>query len=138
MEPRSSPGSGTENHTYPDLVSRQLILSSISTTTSGSFLTMVNHCQSAASVCQSALRACIPLRQAAPSFTENETEISFFNRDLYENFKLNPQVLPCSLTVLWGVSYLFSDSMGILNFIQPFGRTLYATSSSGRLVYNTV
>ena len=35
-----------------------------------------------------------------PSFTENETEVSFFNRDLYENFKLNPQVLSCSLTIL--------------------------------------
>lgn len=32
-------------------------------------------------------------RQAVPSFTENETEVSFFKRDLYENFKLNPQVL---------------------------------------------
>ena len=35
------------------------------------------------------------------SITENETEVSFFNRDLYENFKLNPQVLPSSITVFW-------------------------------------
>jgi hypothetical protein len=101
MEPRSGPGSGTENHTCSDLVSRQLILSLISTTTSGSFLTTVNHCQSAAWVRQSALGACIPLRQVVPSITENETEVSLFNRDLYENFKLNPQVRPSSLTMLW-------------------------------------
>src|SRR6267154_2357226 len=100
MEPRSGPGSGPENQTCTDLVSRQLILSLISTTTSGSFLTTVNHCQGAAWVCQSALGAFIPPIQAVPSITENETEVSFFNRDLYENFKLNPQVLPCSLTIL--------------------------------------
>ena len=27
------------------------------------------------------------------TFTENETEVSFFNRDMYEAFKLDPQVL---------------------------------------------
>jgi hypothetical protein len=63
---------------------------------SGSFLTTVNHCQSVAWVRHPALGAFIPLRQAVPSITENETEISFFNRDLYENFKLNPQVLSFS------------------------------------------
>ena len=89
---------------------------------------MVNHCQSAAWVRQSALGTFIPLRQAVPSITENETEVSFFNRDLYENFKLNPQVLPCSLNVSWGVSYLYSDSMGVLNFIRPFEKTLYAAT----------
>ncbi len=26
------------------------------------------------------------------SFTENETEVSFFNREMYETFKLDPQV----------------------------------------------
>jgi hypothetical protein len=26
------------------------------------------------------------------TFTENETEVSFFNRDMYEAFKLDPQV----------------------------------------------
>src|SRR6266576_1460543 len=101
MEPRFGPGSEPDNQTCTDLVSRQLILSLISTTTSGSFLTTVNHCQSATWVRQSALGAFIPLRQIVPSITENETEVSFFNRDLYEHFKLNPQVLPCSLTILW-------------------------------------
>lgn len=26
------------------------------------------------------------------TLTENETEVSFFNRDLYEQFKLHPEV----------------------------------------------
>lgn len=30
----------------------------------------------------------------AESHTENETEVSFFNRKLYEEFKLNPEVSP--------------------------------------------
>ncbi|KAI0270780.1 hypothetical protein BGY98DRAFT_235763 [Russula aff. rugulosa BPL654] len=30
-------------------------------------------------------------KSLSESGLENETEISFFNRDLYENFKLNPQ-----------------------------------------------
>ena len=74
-----------------------------------------------------------------PSITENETEISFFNRDLYENFKLNPEVLPLFTHHLYGASYLCLDSMGMLNFIRPFGTTLYATSTGRlRLLYNTV
>ena len=67
----------------------------------GSFLTMVNYRQSAAWVRQSALGEFIPLNQAVPSITENEPQVSLFNRDLYEISKLNPQVLPCSLTILW-------------------------------------
>jgi hypothetical protein len=66
--------------------------------TSGSFLTRANPCQSAVWVRQSALGRLSRLRQLAPPVTENETEVSFFNRDLYENFKLNPQVL-CSLAI---------------------------------------
>jgi hypothetical protein len=78
----------------------------------------VNLCQIAAWVRQSALGAFILLRQAVPSIAENETEVSFFNRDLYENFKLNPQVLPRLFSHhLMDVSYLYSDSMGMLNFI---------------------
>jgi hypothetical protein len=136
MEPRSGLGSGPENHRITERVSRQLILSLISTTMSGSFLTTVNRCQSAAWVRQSALTF-IPPRQAVPSITENETEVSFFNRDSYEIFKLNPEVLPNSHHLM-GVLYLYSDSMGMLNFIRPFGRTLYATTSNGGSVYNTV
>lgn len=66
---------------------------------SGSFLTTVNHCQSVAWVRHLALGG---IYSAEPSITENETEISFFNRDLYENFKLNPQVLPLFSHHLYG------------------------------------
>jgi hypothetical protein len=35
---------------------------------------------------------------------ENETEVSLFNRELYEKFKLNPEVRP----LLLGGSFLYS------------------------------
>ena len=53
-----------------------------------------NHCQSAVWVRQSASGPFIPTETSSASFTENETEVSFFSRDLYESFKLNPEVLP--------------------------------------------
>lgn len=68
----------------------------------------VNHCQGVAWVCQSALWAFISLRQAVPSITENESEISFFNRDLYEIFRLNPQVLVLSLS--YACSYISTQT----------------------------
>ena len=48
---------------------------------------------------------------------ENETEVSFFNRDLYENFRLNPQVPPLFSRYFNSLIYLV-DSVGMLNFIR--------------------
>jgi hypothetical protein len=70
--------------------------------TSGSYLMAANYCQSAAWVRQSASEVLFRPRQATPPIIENETEVSFFDRNLYETFKSNPQVLPRSLTILWG------------------------------------
>ena len=80
----------------------------------GSFLTTVKHCQCVAWVRQSALGEFILLRLAVPSITENETKVSFFNGDLYENFKLN---LPGLYFLVLSLSYVSFISMGVLNFI---------------------
>ena len=65
---------------------------------------------------------------------ENETEVSFFNRDLYENFRLNPQVLLLFSRYLNSLIYLV-DSVGMLNFIRCV-ETLFGTSSGTSVYYS--
>lgn len=48
---------------------------------------------------------------------ENETELSFFNRAAYEEFKAHPEVGPCS----WNSGVLSSDSLGASLTRRPSG-----------------
>ena len=51
--------------------------------------------------------------------TENETEVSFFNGELYENFRSNPQVGPFVVSSLSGdLIASLADSVGKLNFMR--------------------
>jgi hypothetical protein len=52
-----------------------------------------------------------------PSIPENETEVSLFNREMYEKFKLNPEVLcPIYAALVMLASFCrVVDSMGKLN-----------------------
>lgn len=62
----------------------------------------------------------IPTETSRPrSNAENETEVSFFNREMYERFKLNPQVLSFPFLDLFK-SHRVSDSVGKLNFMLCF------------------
>jgi hypothetical protein len=59
-----------------------------------------------------------------PSISENETEVSFFNREMYESFKLNPQVFSIPATLHSSFILLNVDSMGKLKSFLHSGRDL--------------
>lgn len=73
------------------LVRRQTSSSTSTTTRSGSWTTIALPWRLWASVCTFSNISIVPLALTPLGLAENETEISFFQRELYEAFKLNPQ-----------------------------------------------
>lgn len=59
---------------------------------SGSSTTTAEFCQTLASASHLIRHRSVPESQSSTSITENETEVSFFNRELYDAFKLDPKV----------------------------------------------
>lgn len=75
-------------------------------------MTRIKYSRTLDSVCNSTP---IPASHQVHAAPENETEASFFNRELYDAFKDNPKVLIVLETAVGGINQVHADKLGLLS-----------------------